>query len=192
MILILGGPSRSGKTMLSRRLLKECGIPYFCLDVMVMGLTLGIPDLHIEPEAPYIPKAEKLWPFVKVMCETILDSQMDVQVSSPAEPYCLEGDLFLPKHAGELQQAFPGWVKSCFLGYADVDPFDKLTQIRSIGGGMNDWLKNFPDDYVLSLIKESIEFSIYLRDECRRLEIPYYDVSSDFMMGVNQAFQHLR
>ncbi len=53
MIYIISGASRSGKTLIAEKMVKQYGIPYVSLDWLVMGFTNGIPEYGIH---------DKLWP----------------------------------------------------------------------------------------------------------------------------------
>jgi hypothetical protein len=184
MLILIGGASRSGKSILTRRLLKDNAVPYFSLDMLMMGLVHGVPQLGANPDASSIARAEHLWPVVRAICVNILETGI--------ERYCIEGDYLLPGQVQELSQAFPGVVRCCFLGYAEADAARKVQEIRSYSDHPNDWLRDYPDDYVRELAEEMIGFSRYLQTECARLGLPYVDTSADFVRGVETALAQLK
>ena len=51
MLFFIGGAARTGKGILARRLLVEQRLPYLSLDVLKMGLTRGVPEYEIDPDA---------------------------------------------------------------------------------------------------------------------------------------------
>lgn len=181
MLLIVGGAARTGKGILARRLLVETRLPYLSLDVLKMGLVNGLPDFGIDPEASATELAGQLWPLVRAMAVNMVET--DVY-------YIIEGEI-LPEHAEELRQRFPEEVRACFLGYERVAPLDKLAAIRQFGGHPNDWIADYPDEYVLNLIEQNIAFSRYLRGECERTGFPYFDVSESFVATHNRAYYYL-
>ncbi len=65
MIYVLGGASRSGKTLLARRAVDEKRIPYFPLDALFGGLAGGAPQLGVTWNQAFIERGEKMWPIVK-------------------------------------------------------------------------------------------------------------------------------
>jgi hypothetical protein len=182
MIRIIGGAARTGKSLLSRRLLLETQQPYLSLDVLKMGLVNGLPEYGVDPEASSQEVAEKLWPIVRAMCVNMIETGVY---------YIVEGEI-LPHHADELAQRYPGEIRACFLGYAEVAPEHKLREIREFGGHPNDWIADYPDEYVLDFVRDSIEFSRYLRDECAKRNLPYFDTSFDFLETLDQAAEYLR
>ncbi|MCW3095715.1 MAG: hypothetical protein JWL77_1333, partial [Chthonomonadaceae bacterium] len=178
MLLIIGGAARTGKSILSRRLLLETHQPYLSLDVLKMGLVNGLPSFGLDPEASAIAIAEQLWPLVKAMAVNMVETDVH---------YTIEGEI-LPKHADELALRFPKEVRAGFLGYADIVPRQKLAEIRKFGGHPNDWLTDYPDEDILELVEQNVEFSRYLQKECRRLGIPYFDTSESFDSVQNRVF----
>lgn len=182
MLIIIGGPGRTGKGILSRRLLAELHQPYLSLDVVKMGLVNGIPEYGVDPEESTSAVAEKLWPLVRAMAVNMLETDVH---------YIIEGEI-LPHHVVELSERFPGQVRACFLGYADITPEQKLREMREFAGNPNDWTVDSSDEYVLDVIYEFIAFSRSLREECVRLSIPYFDTSREFLPTLDRAAEYLR
>ena len=182
MLLFIGGAARTGKGILARRLVTEMHMPYLSLDVLKMGLTRGVPEYDIDPNAGGIVVGERMWPLVREMCASLLHDHID---------YLLEGEL-LPKHVGALQSAHPRQVKACFLGYADITPAQKLRDIRAHSGFPNDWPTEYSDAGLLDVIRVNIDYSRYLRDECARHNVRYFDTSHDFLPIHDQVVAYLR
>jgi hypothetical protein len=180
MLLFTGGAARTGKGILARRLVADMRMPYLSLDVLKMGLTRGVPEYDIDAGA--IRVAERLWPFVREMCMSLLVDQVD---------YALEGEL-LPKHVGALRQAHPSQIKACFLGYATITPEQKLREIRMHGGHPNDWSISYDDQTLLNIIAREIAFSRYLMAECAAYHLPYFDTSRDFVQTLDQVAAYVR
>jgi hypothetical protein len=95
--------------------------------------------------------------------------------------YIIEGYTILPEHAAEIQSLFPEQVKSCFIGYTRIDPEKKLEEIRTCTDLPNDWAKTSSDTEILNLINRSISYSVFLKTECGKYQIPYFDQSDDFI-----------
>jgi hypothetical protein len=182
MIRIIGGAARTGKSLLSRRLLLEIHQPYLSLDVVKMGLANGVPEVGVDPEASSSEMAEKLWPMVRAMCVNMIETGIT---------YIVEGEV-LPAHADELAQCYPGEIRACFLGYADITPEQKQHEIREFGGHPNDWTADCSDDYLFDFVRDSIAFSRTLRDDCADRNIPYFDTSFAFLETLDRAAEYLR
>lgn len=182
MILYIGGAARTGKGILARRLLADFHLPYLSLDVLKMGLTRGMPELAIDPNAGAAPVAERLWPLVREMSASLFRDQVD---------YVFEGEL-LPAHVAALRQEHPAQVRACFLGYSAVDPQQKLRDIREYSGYPNDWPQEYGDGDLLAVVRREIAFSQYLEAECARLNLPYFDFSRQFLPVLDEAMAYIR
>src|SRR3989344_8244326 len=183
MLYILGGASRSGKSMVARRFVSEKQIPFFCIDFLITPLQ-EIPSLNIKHGQPFISKAEKLWPLVKPLLIHLIK----------AEPnYLIEGDGILPNQVAELLKGFSSDIKACFVGFSEINPQDKFKQVRKLDGDGNkdDWTKNISDEKLMSYIKNMVKFSKYLKSECNKYDISYFDSSNNFSECLESVFQYL-
>lgn len=181
MIHVLGGTSRAGKTLLSRRAVSEKGIPYFPLDALFGGLANGAPQLGITYEQPFIERAERMWPVAKPLLGFFFHEERD---------FLIEGDSILPGQVNELMLE-GNQIRSCFIGYADLNKEEKLALVRTHHQGKVDWTKNISNEEMLNLIDQMIEFSNYLKVECEKYSIRYFDISHDFEAPREQAFEYL-
>ena len=112
MLYLVSGASRSGKTIIANKILEQKQIPYVSLDWLVMGFTNGIPEYGIHDRLLPNEIADKLWSFLKSMCESMLWLRGD---------YVIEGEAILPELVRELLDEYPDKIKVCFVGYTDVD-----------------------------------------------------------------------
>lgn len=181
MLYILGGSSRSGKSIIARRFVKEKQIPFFCIDFLITSLQ-EIGQLDIRHGQDFITKAEKLWPLLKPMLAHLLKEEPD---------YLIEGDGILPKNASEFIKEYPGQIKACFVGFSEMDPKKKLQKVRDMGGSMDDWTRDITDEKLIVYIKEMIEFSKYLKEECKKYDIKYFDSSDNFEGYLEEVYRYL-
>ncbi len=182
MLIFIGGAARTGKGILVRRLLVEMHMPYLSLDVLKMGLTRGVPEYVIDPNAGGLIVGERLWPLVREMCASLLHDDVD---------YVLEGELS-PKHVAALQRQHPAQVCACFLGYTVITPAQKLRQIRAHAGYPNDWSSEMADEDLLAILQRMIAYSEYLRDECAAYHLPYFDTSQHFTQTLDAVVAYVR
>jgi hypothetical protein len=178
LLLFIGGAARTGKGILVRRLLLERQMSFLSLDALKMGLTRGVPEFEIDPNAGAIPVAERLWSLVREMSLNLMSEGVD---------YVLEGEL-LPKHVAALQQQYPAQVRACFLGYHSTTPEQKCREVRAYGGFPNDWSLEYSDPELLTVLMREIDFSRYLLEECSRFNLPYFDTSSQFLETLDRVF----
>jgi hypothetical protein len=170
LLYIIGGAPRVGKTIIAQEFLERANVPFLSLDLLKMSLVKGMPQAGIDPMDTSAAVAEQMWPVVRGLCVTILENERE---------HLIEGDAILPSHTQELADEFPGNVRACFLGFETANPSEKLLTIRH-QPGPEDWLSQFDDYEVLSMIDEMIEYSRQLREEVEASGIPYFEDLDDF------------
>jgi len=175
-VIVIGGASRSGKGVLSRRLMVELGIPAWPIDPIKMALSRAIPDYPLRLDGSSEAVSRGLWPFVRTLILNMIETGVEA---------IIEGEV-LPEHVVELRQT--ARVSACFLGYAEMDPLEKARLIRNHGGYPNDWTADLPFEQLVELAEAGISFSRFIRDECRRFDLPYVDLSGNFELAQNEAF----
>ena len=182
MLLLIGGAARTGKGILVRRLLVEMHMSYLNIDVLKMGLKRGVPEYDIDPDAGGIAIGERIWPLVREMSENLVRDGVK---------YAIEGEL-LPRHVESFRQKYPSQVKACFLGYSETTPAQKLQEIRTYAGFPNDWSSDYSDENLLNTIERMIEFSHYLKQECAKYNLRYFDVSHDFLQTLDEVVLYIK
>lgn len=182
MLFFLGGAARTGKGMLTRRLLAEMQLPYLSLDVLKMGLARGVPEYSIDPDAGGMQVATRLWPLVREMSLNLLHERVD---------YVFEGEI-LPQDVAALRCAYPMQVCGFFLGYSTVTPTQKLHEMRTYAGFPNDWPQEYTDAALLTIINREIAFSQYLQAECLRYHFRYFDSSHHFMPVLDEVVAYVQ
>lgn len=182
MLLFIGGAARTGKGILARRLLAEMQLPYLSLDVLKMGLTRGVPEYAIDPDAGAMQVADRLWPLVREMSRNLLADGVN---------YVMEGEI-IPRHVAALRETYPEQINACFLGYSTIMPAQKLHEIRMHAGYPNDWAQSYADADLLTVITREIAFSQYVQAECARYHFRYFDTSRQFMPTLDEVVAYVR
>ncbi|MBI3485407.1 hypothetical protein HY025_00520 [Candidatus Daviesbacteria bacterium] len=175
MTYLIGGAPRVGKSKLAQMLLKRQKIAFVSLDSLVHMLKQAAPNLNVTDEIHYIQKAESFYPFLK---EFIFVNKYGVK------DYCIEGDAFLPKQAFELNKLFE--VKSVFLGISKAN----LKQILE-NQGFNDWLGDLEESQLQKLPEKIMEMSEYLKKECQKYNLKYFDLAQNYNQTLEQAYDYL-
>jgi len=182
MIYVISGTSRSGKTLIAKKMMKQCGIPYISLDWLVMGFTNGIPEYGINDKLWPNEIAEIFWDFLKAMCENMIWTETD---------YIIEGEAVLPERIDELLKKYPGSIKVCFVGYTNINVSEKVKYVYNYSYGKKDWLTNESDDYIERHISNMIEYSERIKISCEKYGIRYFDTSKNFLQVLDAAIAYL-
>lgn len=182
MIYIISGTSRSGKTLVAKKMMKQYEIPYVSLDWLVMGFTNGIPEYGIHDKLWPNEIAEKFWFFLKAMLESMIWSETD---------YIIEGEAVLPELITELLKKHPDSIKICFVGYTNMSISEKLKDVYKYSCGENDWLTRESDDYIEKHISNMIEYSKRIKKSCKKYGIRYFDTSKNFTQVLDDSIDYL-
>ncbi len=168
--------------MIAKKIMRQYHIPYVSLDCLVMGFTNGIPEYGIHDKLWPNEIAEKLWSFLRAMCESMIWSETD---------YVIEGEAVLPELINELLNKYPNRIKVCFVGYPNVDINEKVKDVYDYSYGKNDWLTKESKDYVESHISNMIDYSKRIKKDCKKYDINYFDTSKNFEQVLKDAINYL-
>ena len=104
--------------------------------------------------------------------------------------YIFEGEEFLPELINELDEMYPDVIKRCFIGFADIDPKQKMKYTKKYAE-VNDWLVTHMDDYVKDHIDNMIVYSKRIKEECIKHKNIYFDTSNNFMDTLKIIVEYL-
>ena len=182
MLYLVSGTSRSGKTLIARKILAEKQIPYLSLDWLMMGFNDGIPEYGIHHLLWPNEIAEKIWPFLQGMIDCMLVDGMD---------YVIEGEAMLPGLIADLVEKHPGKIRAVFVGYTEIDVADKVALVKKHSDGENDWLTKESDEYIKDHVGNMIAYSKMIKEGCEEHGLPYFDTSDDFPAAIGAATDFL-
>jgi len=182
MLYLLSGASRSGKTTVAKRILKQKGIPYLSLDWIVMGFTNGMPECGIHDKLFPDEIAERLSGFLEDMCKSMLWT---------GEDYLIEGEAILPESVRTLLDCNPDNITACFMGFTHVDVAQKVRDVKTYSAGERDWLTKEPDEYICDHIANMIEYSKKIKHQCEQQNVRYFDTSVDFAITLDRVTQFM-
>ena len=182
MLFLVSGTSRSGKTLIARKLLEDKQIPYLSLDWLMMGFNDGIPEYGIHHLLWPHEIAEKMTPFLSGMIDSMLVDGMD---------YVIEGEAMLPQQIAALVQKHPDKIRAVFVGYTEMNVNDKVALVKKHDGGENDWLTKKSDEYIRDHIENMIAYSKMIKNECEKHGLSYFDTSDDFLGAIEAATDFL-
>ena len=125
MILLIGGPSHTGKTLLAQKMLEKYGYPYLSIDHLKMGL-IRSGHTRLTPMSGDRELTEYLWPIVREMVKTAVENGQDLIVEGCYIPYDWQKD-FGPEYLSAIRCRFlvmsEGYIRAHFdavKGYANV------------------------------------------------------------------------
>ncbi|HUY26733.1 MAG TPA: hypothetical protein VMV27_04885 [Candidatus Binataceae bacterium] len=183
MLYIVGGAARAGKTILARRFCGGRGVTHFSIDKLITDLASARPELGLRIRDSARRRAQIIWPALRPIA---------IEASRADKEFLIEGDALLPSRVAEFAAGRDRAVRACFIGYAHADAEAKLRSIRHYAAGRDDWTHELDDAALLRLIGELRGFSGYLRRECRRHGVAYFDASDRFVGALQDAERYLQ
>jgi hypothetical protein len=173
---IICGASRSGKSILARRLQEKFKVSWILGDAIVSSMEDTFPDLGISHHGDLQYIGDRLADYVKFLLW---------HYGYAGCGYVLDTTHLYPRHIIGMRERI-GDVPAVFLGYAQADPGEKLRQIRSFDPNWW-WTSQLSDTELKQLIHDQISKSIELKEACGELGIPYVDVSPHFEESLDRA-----
>ena len=161
--VIIAGAARSGKTTLSLKLGQK-GYTHYKMD----SIKRGICDIFNLDQHNW----KKLSPMIARLMNVMI-KENETDTGYEFEKYVLDTPHLFPKDVHFIDTSSTIVI---FLGYAYIDPNEQLLMMKKYDKD-NYWTKEYSDEQLLGMIKANIEFSKYLEEECRKLNILYFDTS---------------
>jgi hypothetical protein len=176
-IYLIGGPPRTGKTLLARRLGRRLGIGWLSLDTLRFVMRDVLPEVAelVGFGRPPGPWADRFYPYVR---DAVLSS------AYVEGDYIVEGVDFMPRHARALGAETP--VTACFLGLSSPD----LATIDAHSGRM-DYQKHESRAVRDGFPGWIASWTAAVRAECQQLGLPFFDLSGDYEAQADRALQAL-
>lgn len=174
---IIGGASRSGKSILARRLQEKCKVSWILGDAIVSSMEGAFPDLRISHHGDLQDIGDRFADFIKFFLW---------HYSYAGCGYVFDTTHLYPRHIISMREKI-GDVPVVFLGYTQADAGEKLRQIRRFDPNRNWWTAELSDNELNKLVHDQISKSIELKDACEEVGIPYVDVSNNFEESLDKA-----
>lgn len=171
--MLLGGPPRCGKTRLAEQVATERGIGWLSTDTIRDVVNMLMPALYESggPGRDPGPEADLLFPYFERVVESC---------SYLVDDYLIEGVGFMPRHVRALDDGLD--VRAVFVGMATVD-----LEVLLANEGRNRWHREL-DGATLATVPAWIEsWSRAVEAECRRFDLPYVELETDFAAGTEEA-----
>ena len=125
MILLIAGPSHTGKTALAQRLLEKYQYPYLSIDHLKMGL-IRSGQTHLTPTSDDSELTSYLWGIVREIIKTAIENGQNLIVEGCYIPFDWKKD-FEPPYLAQIRYCClvmsEGYIRNHFAdirGYANV------------------------------------------------------------------------
>ena len=165
MHVIIAGTARSGKTTLAL-MMNEYGFTHYKMDSIKRGIyqSFNLKNDKWDVVSPLM---------CNIINKIIQDNKTDTNYN--LEKYLFDTPYIYPSDINKIDTSNTLVI---FLGYSHISVEEEIKLIRE-----NDkdhyWTTKIDDNTLREWTSENIEFSKYLEEECRKLNIKYFDTSLD-------------
>jgi hypothetical protein len=178
--VIIGGVTRSGKSILAGRIREKTNLNVIPVDAIVVSLMAAFPEVGVN-WSDFDASRQKLSPFLRVLiCKLSLRSGYS---------YVYEGDHLTPELLCGLGPDYPILETNVplFLGYDSISVQDKMQHLRAFSANHLCYTKNMSDAELIKTFEKQIADSVLLKQRCLELGFAYFDTSVDFNGAIDRA-----
>lgn len=167
MIVLITGPSHTGKTLLAQRLLEKYGYNYMSIDLLKMGL-IRSKNTDLSPEDDESLQAY-LWPIVSEIIKTAIENKQNLVIEGAYIPFSWKEDFddeYLSKIRYYCLVMSSGYIKGHF---SDIKKYACAAEHRIDDSccTMDSVLKE--NAYYLEMCKK-YDCNYILIDDCYKLD----------------------
>ena len=155
MIIIITGPSHTGKTALAQKLLEKQHFPYLSVDHLKMGLIRsGMTEL--TPESSNEKLTSLLWPIVREMIKTAIENDQNLIVEGCYIPFDWQND-FDESYLNNIKYICLVMSENYIKGhFDDIKAYENIIEHRLY------------DDFTM---EDALRENAYYREKCRQYNI---------------------
>ena len=163
MILLIGGSSHVGKTLLAQKLLEKLKMPYLSLDHLKMGLIrAGMTDLTVEDD---LKLRYAMWPLVREIIKTAIENKQNL---------ILEG-CYIPETWREgLEQSYLDEIRCAFIVMSENYLRTHFDALVAHADDIEHRRDDRPDLERLILCSQGF------KEDCIEYGIPYLEIDGEY------------
>lgn len=172
MVILIGGESHTGKTLMAQKLLEQYHIPYTSLDHIKMGMIRGYQDCGFTVCGSSEAISEKLWGVIRGIVDTCLENKQSI---------ILEGCYLPPEEVKKLLYTDVICIYLVFSQEYIRRHFDEILAHENVIEK-----RLFPAD----IDKEAfLAANRKLRERCESFGLPYVEIKSDYEQEMRLAYE---
>lgn len=176
MVILIGGVSCTGKTLMAQKLLEKYKIPYLSIDHIKMGLIRGNKYCDFSATDSESELTTKMWPLIKGIIMTNIENRQHI---------IIEGCYLPPEHIREFEEEYLKQMIALYLGfsknYLDKNFNSGIIEHRSEieQKDLDDYLNH--DDF--------IKYHTELKERCRKNNAKFFEINDDYEVEMNLVYK---
>lgn len=173
MVILIGGSSHVGKTLLAQKLMEELHIPYVSLDHLKMAfIRTGRTELTVEDD---VPMRYFLWPFAAEMCKTAIENEQNLIVEG-----CYIPDTWRESFAPAYLQA----IRCVFVGMSEPYLRAHFDDVQRHANAIEHRLPETLD------LERLIRCSAGMKEDANQAGFPYLEIDGTY--DVERIYRELK
>jgi len=178
MIILIGGASCTGKTLMAQKMLEKYHMPYLSIDHLKMGLIRGGAACSFTSTDSNETISEELWPILKGIIITAIENRQNL---------IIEGCYIPPDFIHDFEERYSREITAVFIlfskRYIEENFTSKIQKYRSV---IEQRLYE-EDRSITELIEEHIE----LRKKCEENHVKYFEIEKDYGTEICRVYDYI-
>ena len=175
MVILIGGASCTGKTIMAQKLLEIYKIPYLSIDHIKMGIIRGNSYCDFTAEDKDEELTRKLWPIVKGIIKTNIENDQHIIIEGCYIPTDDVMD-FEPEYLNHILPLYIGFSEEYIRKHFQDGIVEHRSEIehKDISDYMN--LENF------------VNLHKFQKERCTKDHQMYFEVTKDYQEDLKKAY----
>lgn len=176
MVILIGGVSCTGKTVMAQRLLEKYKVPYLSIDHVKMGLIRGSKYCDFSATDNDDELTNKLWPIVKGIIMTNIENGQHIIIEGCYLPSEHIRD-FEPEYLEQIIAVYIGFSKDYIEKHFDSGILEHRSAIEQ---------KDF-DDYMNR--DNFIKLHLQIKELCKNNNAKFFEINDDYVGEMNNVYK---
>jgi 2-phosphoglycerate kinase len=176
MVILIGGVSCTGKTVMAQRLLEKFKIPYLSIDHIKMGLIRGNKYCDFFATDDDDELTNKLWPIVKGIIMTIIENGQHI---------IIEGCYLPPDHIRDFEPEYLEQIITLYIG------FSKNYLEKHFNSGIVEHKSEIEQKDWDAYINQDnfIKLHSHINELCRKNNVKFFEINDDYVGEMTNVYQ---
>ena len=173
MVILLGGASHVGKTLMAQKLLEKYHYPYMSIDHIKMGIIRGYENSGFTPYGSDEVISEKLWGVIKGIIDTCIENKQNI---------IIEGCYLPPEKVADIHHD----VIAVYIVFSDLyinKNFEKIITYESIIEK-----RKFKEE---RRINEFIIENKKVKMKCIESKLPYFEIKDNYQEEIQKIYNYI-
>jgi len=176
MVILIGGVSCTGKTVMAQKLLEKYKIPYLSIDHVKMGLIRGNKYCDFSATDSDDELTNKLWPLVKGIIMTNIENGQHI---------IIEGCYLPPEHIGDFEPEYLEQIIALYIGFSKN--YLEKHFISGIIEHRSEIEQKDCDDYMNR--DNFIKLHTQLKELCGKNNAKFFEINDDYIGEMNNVYK---